>query len=341
MHYDGPSGFLCINKPAGITSFDVIRELRRSLRIKKLGHSGVLDRPASGVVVVGAGQATRLFELFGSFEKEYEADMWLGLTTATDDLTGELLDAGQDPRDLSTEAIAAALQSQEGEIDQIPPAFSLTKVEGRELYRYALAGEEIIAAPKRVTIQRISIVSDEPGAEIAEAVPADGRLDPAQLAGRPLRRVRIHVLCSGGVYVRSIARDAGAKLGCGGTLGRLVRTRVGPFSLADALTLEEVAQRVADGVPPAELLQPLSCIAASDASVPLDSSQLALVASGRSIRRFSPQLPPKARRGAVVYGMAPGHNGDRRLAAILTVGEANPQGLVELRPSKVLIRRPG
>jgi tRNA pseudouridine55 synthase len=342
MYHDhGPSGFICINKPSGMTSFDVIRELRRSLRIKKLGHSGVLDRPASGVLVVGAGQATRLFELFGAFEKEYEAEVWLGLNTTTDDLTGERLPApAGETQALSAEAIAQALQAQVGEIDQVPPAFSLTKVEGRELYRYALAGEEVAAAPKRVSIQQIEVLDDAPGADIHAALPAESKLDPAALAGRTLRRVRIHVLCSGGVYVRSIARDAGALLGCGGTLGRLVRTRVGPFSLENALTLDDVAGRMAAGASAAELLQPLSCIATADSSVPLDSSQLALVASGRSIRRFSQQLPAKARRGAVVYGMAAaGPEGDRRLAAILTVGDANPQGLVELRPSKVLIRR--
>jgi tRNA pseudouridine55 synthase len=248
---------------------------------------------------------------------------------------------GGDPRTLSPEQIAAALQAQVGEIDQVPPAFSLTKVEGRELYRYALAGEEITAAPKRVSIHGIDVLEDDPAADVAAALPPDGRLDAAAVSGRPLRRVRIHVLCSGGVYVRSIARDAGALLGCGGALGRLVRTRVGPFTLDAALTLDEVAARLEQGANPAQLLQPLSCIAPADASVPLDSSQLALVVSGRSIRRFSQQLPAQARRGAVVYGLSGGPEGDRKLAAILTVGEANPQGLVELRPSKVLIRRPG
>ncbi len=93
----GPSGFLIIDKPAGITSFDVIRELRRMLRIKKLGHSGVLDKPAMGVLVIGANRATRLFELFSVFEKEYAADIWLGLSTTTDDLTGELTQVGAGP----------------------------------------------------------------------------------------------------------------------------------------------------------------------------------------------------------------------------------------------------
>lgn len=339
-HDHGPSGFIVIDKPGGITSFDVIRDLRRTLRIKKMGHSGVLDRPAMGVLVVGTGQATRLFELFGAFEKEYEADVWFGLNTSTDDLTGELLPGGgTDPNSIPVAAIEQAFAAQLGEIEQIPPAFSLTKVDGRELYRYALAGEEVVVKPKRVNVYAIEIVNDEAQPRLAEALPADGKLDLDAAAARPLRCVRIRVRCSGGVYVRSIARDAGAALGCGGCLGRLVRTQVGPFRIEDALTLEEVAQRMADGTAAANLLQPLSCIATDDASVPLDSSQLALVASGRSIRRFRQQLPLKAGQGAVVYGVAGGGDTPRRLVAVLTVGDTNPQGLVELRPSKVLVNR--
>jgi tRNA pseudouridine55 synthase len=339
MRDHSPNGFSIINKPAGITSFDVIRQLRRSLRIKKMGHSGVLDRPAMGVLVVGIGQATRLFEQFSSFEKEYEADVWFGLNTATDDLSGELLEAQHhhDPTLLDLSTIAAAFEAQLGEIDQQPPAFSLTKVGGRELYRYALAGESVEVRPKRVRIHSIEVLEDENPESLPDQLPADSRLDAVLAATRSLRRVRICVRCSGGVYVRSIARDAGAALGCGAALGRLVRTQVGPFRLEQAATLEEVESRVQAGNSPASLLLPMSSIAAAADSVALDSSQLALIVSGRSIRRFKQQLPQHAARGSVMYGIAGGSEGQARLVAVLIVGETNPQGLVELRPSKVLM----
>jgi tRNA pseudouridine55 synthase len=128
---NGPSGFLPVDKPAGITSFDVIRELRRQLKIKKLGHSGVLDKPATGVLVVGANRATRLFELFNGFEKGYTAEIWFGLSTNTDDLSGELTLTGDNnaPAQVDVERVLADYT---GTIDQIPPAFSLTKIGGKE-----------------------------------------------------------------------------------------------------------------------------------------------------------------------------------------------------------------
>jgi len=154
---NGPSGYLPINKPSGITSFDVIRELRRQLKIKKLGHSGVLDKPATGVLVVGANSATRLFELFSGFEKTYAADVWLGLATSTDDTTGELTATGEASLPELAE-VEDVLAQYRGTIDQIPPAFSLTKIGGKELYRYALKGERIEVKPKRVTVVSIECI---------------------------------------------------------------------------------------------------------------------------------------------------------------------------------------
>lgn len=328
----GPSGFLPINKPEGITSFDVIRDLRRQLKIKKLGHSGVLDKPATGVLVVGANRATRLFELFSSFEKEYEADIWLGLSTTTDDLSGELTHTGADAVP-GRDAVARALQYYTGTIDQIPPAFSLTKIGGKELYRYALEGKEVEAKPKRVNILDCELLDYADNIDPTEAIDSASKLAPVVGELPPLARVHVKLRCVGGVYVRSLARDVGADLGTCGALGNLVRTRVGPFRLEDTLRLEDVAQELSSGTTAGDLLAPLSAIAPEDAQIRLDSTQLAMVRNGRSIRRFKHNLPPAAeKRGDIIFGMDPGHD----LAVILSVGTINQHGLVELKPDKVL-----
>jgi len=325
-----PSGFLVIDKPAGITSFDVIRELRRTLGIRKLGHSGVLDKPATGVLVIGANRATRLFELFGGFEKDYRAHVWLGLATATDDLAGELLSA-LGPGELARERVEEALGAFHGEIMQQPPAFSLAKKDGRELYRYALAGVEVEVEPKRVEVHELALTSFAPEQDVRDELPQDSKLAGLELP--LLACVGIELTCSGGLYVRSLARDLGGALGVGGTLGRLVRTRVGPFTLAQAVPLAGMAEAAAQRGGAAGVLMPLSTIAPEEARLYLDKTQLEFVRHGRSVRRFKHLLPPAAQsRGDLVYAVAP----DGELAAVLSVASVDPHGLVELRPSLVL-----
>ena len=329
----GPSGFLVVDKPEGITSFDVIRELRRQLKIRKLGHSGVLDKPATGVLVVGVNQATRLFELFPAFEKEYTADIWLGLSTTTDDLTGELTSVAQNGV-ISRQAIEEALRYYSGTIDQIPPAFSLTKIGGKELYRYALAGENVEAEPKRVTVLNNQLIAYEPQKTLPHVpkVKAGEKLEVGSIA--TLTQIRVFVCCLGGFYVRSLARDIGADLGVGGVLGTLVRNRVGPFTLEQALSLNDIATHASQGNAPGALLLPLSAVAPEETRIPLDATQLNMVRNGRNIRRFKHALPPGAqKRGDLVFGMDPGND----LAAVLTVGTVNQHGLVELKPDKVFI----
>ena len=327
-----PSGFIAIDKPSGITSFDVIRELRRQFRIRKLGHSGVLDKPASGVLVVGANRATRLFELFGDFEKEYTAEIWLGLATTTDDLTGELTAVGEGEFP-AEEDVLAALDDYTGSIEQIPPSFSLTKIGGKELYRYALEGEDVEVQPKRVTVIGADVDEYVTGIDPAEVIDGESRLAEELPKLPKLAKLRVRLRCVGGVYVRSIARDLGADLGVMGTLGLLIRTRVGPFEIEDAISLPEVAQRIQTGEDPGSMMQSLGSIAPQDSQIKLDSAQLKMVRDGRAIRRFKHHLPPAAtKRGDMVYGMDPGND----LVVLLTVGSVNQHGLVELKPSKVL-----
>ncbi len=330
----GPSGFLAVRKPSGITSFDVIRELRRITRVKKLGHSGVLDRPAEGVLVVGYNKATRLFEFFSGMEKEYIGDFWLGLSTTTDDTTGELTAAAEGGAAVSAEQFTAALARYRGEFDQLPPAFSLTKKDGKEMYRYALAGEEVEVEPKRVCVLDSRVLSFSPGARLADVLPAETRLSEENLAALPqLCCAQVELRCTGGLYVRSMARDIGRDLGLPGTLGRLLRTRVGPFRLDQCLSLEQIARHMESGAALSELLLPLSSIAPEDSRVPLDSTQLSYVKAGRPIRRFRQQMPPgPSERGDIAWAI----DGRGELAAVLQISGTNPQGLTELRPLKVI-----
>jgi tRNA pseudouridine55 synthase len=334
MSAQGPSGFLLIHKPSGITSFDVIRRLRHILGIKKLGHSGVLDRPASGLLVVGANKATRLFELFSDFQKEYEADVWLGLNTATDDLTGELRQT-YDASKVSADQFEQALAKFRGTFAQMPPDFSLAKKAGKEMYRYALAGEAVQVEARQVTVSDSKLLSFEQGIDPAEAIAgedtaaAEGKLAPDVGKLPPLARARIWLQCSGGLYVRSLARDIGADLNCGGTMGRLVRIRVGPFELKDAHSLEQLEAEVNECVSVESLLQPLASIADQGARLELDATQIDMVGKGQIIRTSRDKLAA----AKVVYGV----NDAQELVCILERGEVTVDGLLELKPAKVFL----
>ncbi|MCB1221513.1 MAG: tRNA pseudouridine(55) synthase TruB [Planctomycetales bacterium] len=328
---NGPSGFLTIDKPSGITSFDVIRELRRMLRIRKMGHSGVLDKPATGVLVVGINRATRLFQHFAGFEKSYTGEFILGMSTTTDDLAGELSAVSEQPLP-TREQFAAMLAQYTGELQQIPPAFSLTKVGGRELYRYALAGEEVEVQPKQVEVISSELLDFESGLD-----PKDVLWEDSQLLERideigPLARARVRVLGRGGVYIRSLTRDVAADLGSLGCMGRLRRESVGPFSLDDAMRLEDVAARLEEGATVEDLLEPLGAIANGQASLQLDAQQCGMLRNGMGIRCPRKALPPGSYgEGDTVFALD-----GRELVAVLQFHGVTPQGLVELRPEKVL-----
>jgi tRNA pseudouridine55 synthase len=270
--------------------------------------------------------------LFSVFEKEYAADIWLGLSTSTDDLTGELAQTGSVPFP-TRPALEQALTQYSGAFPQIPPAFSLTKKGGRELYRYALAGEAVEVEPKQVAMLDYHVTDYATDIDPHSAVAPDSKLAPEVDNLPRLARARVELRCSGGFYVRSLARDTGADLGTCGTLGSLTRTRVGPFRLADALSLDAVAQALSDSKSAEDLLLPLSAIAPEEARLYIDASQLSMVRNGRSISRFRQHLPPAAvERGDTVYAIAPGNE----LVAVLKVRGTNPHGLVELKPSRVL-----
>lgn len=229
-------GLIVIDKPAGWTSHDVVARARRLLRERRIGHTGTLDPFATGVLVLLVGRATRLAQFLAGAEKEYEALVRFGYATETGDLTGVPLGTEDKNEDESMAAcpawsaaeIEAALQALRGRIEQVPPMYSAKKVQGRKLYEMARRGEEIERKPVAVVISEFEAVPQE-GALLKRN--ADGTCD---LAAR--------VVCSAGTYVRVLAESLGARLGVGAHLAALRRTRAGAWTIADAASLDELAE---------------------------------------------------------------------------------------------------
>jgi tRNA pseudouridine55 synthase len=213
-------GFLNLNKPFGLTSHDCVARVRRLLKQKRVGHGGTLDPAATGVLPIALGKATRLLQYL-SHQKAYRAQIRFGITTTTDDLEGEIL-AEASAAHLTLVQIQQMLPQFEGKIEQIPPSYSAIQVNGKRLYELARAGELVEAPVRTVEVYQIEIVDWRPGE-------------------RP--ELEAMIQCGAGTYIRSIARDLGAKLGTGGTLAGLVRTASSGFQLSDSLTLEQLAQQ--------------------------------------------------------------------------------------------------
>ncbi len=215
-----PDGLLVVDKPAGPTSHDVVARVRRLAGTRKVGHAGTLDPMATGVLVLGLGRGTRLLGHLVLTDKEYAATIRLGERTLTDDAEGPVIrraDASRlDPAVLARQAGALT-----GALAQVPSAVSAVKVGGRRSYERVRAGEQVDLAPRQVVVRRFDVTAARP-------------------AGRCLD-VDVEVACSSGTYVRGLARDLGEALGVGGHLIRLRRTRVGPYGLEHARTIEQLA----------------------------------------------------------------------------------------------------
>jgi len=261
----GMHGVLVVAKPAGPTSHDVVALVRRLAATRRIGHGGTLDPFASGVLPLFLGAATRLVEYHLADDKSYRATICLGSTSTTDDLDGELTPGGAPPP--GQEAFATALASFVGEQLQRPPDYSAVQVAGRRAYAMARAGEAVELAPRSVTIRSLEVVEWDAG-------------DPA----RPIAIV--DVTCSAGTYVRALARDLGARVGCGAYLGGLVRSASGPFSLDAAHTLDAIRAAAAAGGPDGIrelLLRPDTGLEAMPA-VALTTAEIADASEGRFVR---------------------------------------------------------
>ncbi|MGW5259395.1 tRNA pseudouridine(55) synthase TruB [Microbispora sp. NPDC004025] len=216
-----PSGLIIVDKPSDWTSHDVVGKMRGVAGTRKVGHAGTLDPMATGVLVIGVEKATRLLGHLALTEKVYEATIRLGVTTNTDDAEGEVI-ATTPAGHVTDEQVRKGVAALTGEIMQVPPQVSAIKVDGQRAYKRARAGEEVELAARPVTIHAFE------AGEIRRT-PETVDLDAV-------------ITCSSGTYIRALARDLGASLGVGGHLTRLRRTRVGPYGIEAARTIEDLAR---------------------------------------------------------------------------------------------------
>jgi tRNA pseudouridine55 synthase len=223
-------GLVVVDKPGGMTSHDVVARVRRFARTRRVGHGGTLDPMATGVLVVGVERATRLLTYVTGNEKSYLATVRLGESTVTDDAEGEVT-ARASVAAVTEELIRSVLNTFQGDIDQVPSSVSAIKVRGVRSYARVRGGEDVVLAARRVRIDKLVVTA------IRDSVRGPATDDVRCLD------IDIDVTCSSGTYIRAIARDLGAALGVGGHLTALRRTRVGGFSLAEAVSLDELSQR--------------------------------------------------------------------------------------------------
>ena len=217
-------GLLLVDKPAGMTSHDVVSRCRRLVGSRRVGHAGTLDPAATGVLVLGTGRATRLLTHVVGHDKEYRATVLLGAATVTDDAEGEVVSRA-DASGVDDEALHAAVAALRGDLLQVPSAVSAVKVDGRRSYARVRAGEEVELAARPVTVSRLDVLAVRRG----------------ERDGLGTVEADVVVECSAGTYVRALARDLGRALGTGGHLTALRRTRSGPFRVEGTSTLEELA----------------------------------------------------------------------------------------------------
>lgn len=223
-------GAFIIDKPAGLTSHDVVARVRKIIGERRVGHTGTLDPFATGVLVILAGRATRLAQFLSGAEKEYEATIRLGYSTDTGDVTGTPV-----PNSFTTETtqfhskeVETAMASFRGEIEQTPPMYSAKKVGGRKLYELARRGEEVERQPIRINVSEFEVISDNGSVlDFNSGETAD---------------LRVRVVCSAGTYIRTLAEDLGKQLGVGAHLVELRRTRAGACKIEDAITLDHLTE---------------------------------------------------------------------------------------------------
>lgn len=278
------NGVVLVDKPQGVTSFDVVRQLRRFCGTRQVGHCGTLDPLATGLLPVAVGSATRLVEYLMADEKEYLASFSLGAVTDTQDSTGQILET-HSWQDIDLAALQAACRSLTGTIEQLPPMYSALKRDGVPLYKLARQGVEVERTPRTVTISRLDLLNFSPPA------------------------ASIRVVCSKGTYIRTLAHDIGRHLGCGAHLTTLRRLRCGVLDVAAAHTLEALREMAEDG-------RALPVMTPAEAMAGYPAVEVSPVAWGRLANGVAPPLGevdtvPNLPSGALVCLLV-----DQRLAAI-------------------------
>lgn len=295
MNEPGPGpGLVVVDKPAGMTSHDVVGRCRRIFSTRRVGHAGTLDPMATGVLVIGVDRATKILGLLAGAPKSYAATIRLGQTTSTEDAEGELLQSVSADH-VRTGDIARAMAALRGDIKQVPSAVSAIKVDGRRAYRLVREGHTVELQPRPVRIDRFELM----------AVRSHDRLVD----------VDVEVDCSSGTYIRALARDLGAALGVGGHLTSLRRTRVGRFGLDQACSLDDLAER-----PRLSLTLDQACLLMF-ARRDLTGEEALAAANGRTLAR------------AGIDGVYAASDADGRVIALLRDEGAGTRSVVVLRPA--------
>ena len=300
----GPEGILVVDKPAGMTSQDVVDRVRRIARTRRVGHTGTLDPAATGVLVLCIGRATKLVTALQAGTKTYAAVARLGVTTSSDDLDGEVI-ATSSAAHLVEDTVCGALSAFHGDLEQVPPMVSAIRIDGERLHARARRGELVDRPPRRVRVESIMLDHFTPG-EQAE--------------------VGFLVACSAGTYIRSIARDLGEALGVGGTLASLRREANGPFVAGEAVTLEALEDD------PAELerrlLSPLDALRRAVDVVEIEDPAIRrALATGKRPDRLGMTLDPT--RTVALAGAG-------ELLVVIGPGQDGPQHVVWARPETLV-----
>lgn len=262
------SGILSVDKEAGLTSFQAVARVRRGTGVRRAGHAGTLDPMATGVLLVCVGQAVRVTEYLMDLRKVYRARIVLGATTDTYDAEGAITSTAPFAG-VSPEQVEAGLRRFVGEIEQTPPAYSAVKVQGQRAYHLARKGQPVALAPRPVRVYRIDMLAFEPPS------------------------VEVEVECGKGTYIRSIAHDLGQQLGCGAHLAALVRTRVGPFEVADATGTDALRDAFESGSW-RELLLPVDHGLMKLPAVTLEMAEEQDVRHGQAVQIDAARLGPAA-----------------------------------------------
>ncbi len=288
-----PGGFVIVDKPAGWTSHDVVARLRRAFGTRRVGHAGTLDPMATGVLVVGVDWATKLLTHVVGSDKSYTATIRLGSATTTDDAEGEPLTTA-DASAVDPAALRAAVAALTGDITQRPSSVSAIKIDGRRAYARVRAGEDVVLPGRSVTIREFTVVGSRPDGQSLD-------LDVA-------------VTCTTGTYIRALARDLGASLGVGGHLTALRRTAVGPWTLAEARTLDAVLAEpcFVPVAPAASRLLPVAVV---------DDERAAALRAGRRVPR-----PPDVAAGVLLAVL--GRTGELVCLARVEGGELRPEAVL-------------
>jgi len=307
------SGVVVVNKPSGPTSFDVVRRVKGLFKVKRVGHTGTLDPTATGVLPICVGEATKVAGFIADGEKEYEATVRFGQVTDTQDAAGRVLET-RPVEGVTEDRVREALRSFVGLIEQTPPMYSARKIEGKRLYELARAGEEVEREPRTVNVDEARMTFFQP--------PDCG----------------IFVRCSKGTYLRTLAHDLGARLGCGAHLRELRRTRVGPFGIDESVGVDELMAAAKQGRDElARYLKPLDRALEGLAELRLDPQLSRRVAHGHTpgpadLSRLRAPPYPRGRRvrlvdpsGHVLAVAESDGVGTLKLLRVLSHGELPPE----------------